>query len=683
MNSFQHTSFTQDSRISKKREDQCPIQSQDKQYVRTHRRSVSNGPLQTIRDVLPANDLGQPSEDEIRSTMTRTFSLHGQHSGLAPTVRMDSPPPELPRELPRWSRVQALRSHPKDLNIRASTVSSVSISSSLYDDDVFGLPFRNETDLGSINLPLEPNTELPMSSSEAIKSWNGHETQTPGTAVFSDSFELARSKLHLRQRESCGSSIERHPLSRNPSSGLTPSLVDRYGPSRSGSSDSRLDMFSKDIFNNYNTHRILPLGNGEDASSFTPVPTQSSSPKSHLAHFNPRKGSPLRASTSVLQEISGNKSSLEDATIIRPSSDPTAQPFIWDETAEIRLGKPSTLKDRDQGHKRQSRQRISFTASRPSSIAFETMLEELADDGNAPSQAPTLPGLFLTSPQQERLSPRPPYVLTFEPWLKPPSTPGRGRQRDLGDYSKVVSVYESYNMERGTSSEDLSTPTRKPSSERPYSRRSSIVPGTPSHPLWLLREPFIQKVSPPNFADSPCILFVNGKDLSSSVPQAPERHPPFESHTIENRPVRGTRIAPTRRSPTRQSPGRDSPMRSAGRSPARPLALAVTNQLRKKNSEIFDSDARYYVNMGAIDILPGTPELNDSEGFELVTPKRTFPKVYKSDDSGPKPIDRAWRKANTGTEVVGLGITTDFERSDYMTTPETIYKQVNHLNGGT
>ncbi|MCJ1321805.1 hypothetical protein MMC15_007150 [Xylographa vitiligo] len=657
-----------------RQDDQYPIRSQAKQYIRTHRRSVSTGPLQTIRDVLPANDVGQPLGDEIRSTMRRTFSLHRHHSGDAPIVRMESPPPELPREIPRWSRVQALRSHPKDPGVRASTVSSVSLSSSLYDDDVFGPPVRNEIDLGSIGLLLEPNNELSMSPNEAIRSWNGHDSQMPGTAVFSNSSELAQAKLYLRQRESCGSSTERHPLSRNPSSGLTPSLVDQYGPSRSASSASRLDTFSKDMSNSSNNHKILPLGNNEDRTTFTLTSTQSSSPKSHLTQFNPRKESPLRVSMSALQETSGNKSSLDDVTTVRPSSDPATQPFIWDEKAEMKPGKPSALKDRDQGHKRQSRQRISFTASRPSSIAFEPMVEELDDDENTLSHAPILPGLFLTSPQQETLSPRPPSILTFEPWLKPPSTPGRGRHRDLGDYSKVVSVYESYNMVQGASSEDLaSTPTRKPSSEKPYNRRSSIVSGTPSHPLWLLREPFIQKVSQPEFVDSPQIPFVNNKTLSSNVSQAPEKRPALENYITKERPEKGTRVAATRRSPVQRSP-----MRSAGRSPTRPLALAVMNQLRKKNSEVFDSDATYYMN-----ILPGTPEMNDSEGLHMITPKRSFPKVHRTGDSGAKPIDRVWGDINREKEVVGLGITADFGRSDRVTTPETIYKQVNHFTGGT
>ncbi|MCJ1434278.1 hypothetical protein MMC27_003645 [Xylographa pallens] len=613
--------------------------------------------------------------------MTRTFSLHRQHSGDAPVVRVYSPPPELPREIPRWSRVQALRSHSKDPNTRASTVSSASMSSSLYDDDVFGPSVRNEIDLGSIGLLPEPINGLLMSSSEAMKNWNGHEAQMPDTAAFSGPFDLARTRLPLWQRESCESSIERHPLSRNPSSGLTPSLVDQYGPSRSGSSASRLNMFNKDMFNNSNTHRILPLSNGEDPSifAFTPLETQSRSSKSHLTHLNPSKKSPLRASMSVLQETSGNKSNLNDLTTARPSSDPTAQPFIWDETVEMKPGKPSALKERDQGHKRQSRQRISFTTSRPTSVAFEAMVEELADDNNTPSRAQTLPSLFLTSPKQERLSPRPPSVLVFEPWLMPPSTPGRGRQRDLGDYSKVVSVYESYNMERGTSSEDLlSTPTRKPTSEKPYNRQSSIVSGTPSDPSWLLREPFIQKISQPELVDIPQKSSMNDKTLSSNVPQASENRPALKNYNTKNLPVKGTRVAPTRQSPTRHSSSRGSPMRRAGRSPTRPLALTIMNQLRKKNSEIFDSDATYYMN-----ILPGTPEINDAEGFDLVTPKRSFSRVHETGHSGPKPMDRVWRNIDRQSEVVGLGISADFERSDHSTTPETIYKQVNHFTGGT
>jgi len=124
-------------------------------------------------------------------------------------------------------------------------------------------------------------------------------------------------------------------------------------------------------------------------------------------------------------------------------------------------------------------------------------------------------------------------------------------------------------------------------------------------------------------------------------------------------------------------------MYGAGRSPTRPLALAVTNQLRKKNSELFDSDARYYMNMGTVDVLPSTPEIKDSEGFDLITPKRSFPTVYKIGDSIPKPIHGPWREANKKSELVGLGITAEYERSGYMTTPDTIFKQVNHFNGGT
>ncbi|MCJ1394107.1 hypothetical protein MMC18_006985 [Xylographa bjoerkii] len=684
VDSSEYTLSTHDMRISAKREDQYGAHSQAKPYVRTHRRSTLAGPFQKIQDALPANGLGQPLEDEIRSTMTRTFSLHSQRSGHAPIVRMDSPPPELPREIPRWSRVQALRSHPKDPGIRPSTVNSISSSSSLYDDDVFGSPFRSEANLGSVGLPLESNKGLPHESDEEIEFWNVHETQTPNATITSNSFELARIKPRLRQPESHGSGVERHPLSRNPSSGLAPSLVDQYVPSRSGSDASRLDMFNKDMFNISNIHRLLPLGTGNDSSTITPTSTQPGSPDSRLPHVNLRKESPLRASMSVLQDTSGNKSSLYGGMTVRPSSDPTTQPFIWDEGVEMKPGKPSVFKGRSQGHKRQSRQRVSLTATRPSSIAFEATVEELADNDNTPSQAPSPPDLFLTSPQQERSSPRPPSIATFEVRLKPPSTPSRGRQRDPGDYSKVVSVYESYNMERGASSEDLlSTPTRKPSSERPYDRRSKILPGTPSHPLWLLREPFIQKVPEPTFADSLQLPFSNDTSLTSNVQRVPKEHPNLESHAREDRIAKGSRVGLTKRSPIRRSPSRGSLMHSAGRSPTRPLALAVTNQLRKKNSEILDSDAKYYMNMGAVDILPGTPELEDLERLELVTPKRSLPKVYKFGDSGQKPIDMAWREINRRTELVGLGITAGYEQSDHMITPETLYNQVNHLNGGT
>ena len=682
VNYSQYTSSTQDSKTSEKPECRSPTHNQTKQYIRTHRRSVSTTSLQTIRDALPANSLVQPLGDETRSTMKRTFSLHSQHSGNAPIARMESPPPELPREIPRWSRVQALRSYPKDPGIRASTISSISISSSLYDDDVFGSPLHYETNFGSASLAFEPKKELPLPSSDTRKSWDVHEIQRPGATVCSDSFELVRAKPNFRQRESYESGIERHPLSRNPSSGLAPSLVDQYGPSRCGSNASGLNIFSKDIFNSSNLYRFVPQS-GHDSSTVTLTSKQSNSPTTRMPCSSPKKESPLRASVSVLQETSGNKSSLLNDVVARPSSDPATQPFIWNEGAEMKPGKPSISKDRKEGHKRQSRQRISFTTSRPSSITFEAMAEELAEDNDVPSQVPALPGLLLTSPQRDRLLPQPPSIAAYEPRLRLPSTPNRVRQGDPGDYSKVVSVYESYTVERGASSEDLfPTPTRKPSSARPHDRRSKIAPGTPSHPLWLLREPFIQTAPQLSFTDSLQLSFMEDDDLTSDVQQTVVKHPAPNSRTPDNCSVRGPRVPPLRWSPTRRSPNRGLPMRSARRSPTRPLALAVSNQLRKKNSEIFDSDARY-LNMGTVDILEGTPEIEDREEFEPETPKCSLPKVHDIDDSNLKQMDRVQRGAKRRTEVLGLGVTGGHEQSDCSPTSETIYSQVNHFNAGT
>ncbi|MCJ1409396.1 hypothetical protein MMC19_003477 [Ptychographa xylographoides] len=673
--------------------------------LRKHRRSVSAGVVENVgRDlgmVLNSSEkpLTQLQRSDPKPKLIRTLSIHSQHSGNAPNERAISPTPDLP--LPRWSRVQALRSHPGHISFRTSVTSSdASLESSQSQEDITQ-PNEN------VSMTFGPTKRSPMMVSPETKFWDMSNANHGNDKDYT--YSTAALKLIPRHpsHHSFQSSIEQPTLSRSGSSGLSPSLVDQYGPSRSGSNASCLNMFNKDVMTSSHSIVPRPLELKRYPKSLQSPRRLPHKPETSTWISGPTNGTPLRSSTSVLQDISGNKGDLPDDCTSRPASLPNTHPFKWDNEYGIRPGKPSSLKQRSEGHKRQSRQRISYIASqsRPGSAIFTTTEEEEGEGEEEGENGLTytrseIPGLMVTSHTRGVSSPQPPPITIIEPQFHQYSTPGKSRLKGDGGYSATMSVYNAYNVDRMGSSEHVEwSPTPKPSAERLQKRRSRPVTGAQTNALWPLGETFnptanstattINSLGVPPAPSSADTRTFNS--FGPQFPQPPKRPPEWRLPTKVS--VRGPRAAPARRSPTRRSPNRASPLRHTTRSPTRLASTelkAQVLQLRRMNSEILDSDAslcKQFLNMGGTSPLSGTPEITPTDGFGLVTP-RSPPdsRVHELSGSGRILMETAWRNSLTKKDIVGLGISHAgdwLQQDNPWGTPERVYAEVNHLHTGS
>jgi len=596
--------------------------------LRAHRISTSDSLLDVAKrrnDQVPksgtiaSNQLQETSQRPVRQ---RTLSLHSQSSGYVPTYRPKSPPPEIPR----YSRIQPSRSHPTNNGDRTSTASFDSTSSSLYEDDVTS-DSHYEDAVGSSSPEAKVSTNA--------TAYGG----PPGDHGILDLGKHLESKLTFTGATSCAelstsaaSQSQSQPrfnqfmrtnpgprrVHRSPSSGLTPSLVDQHGPSRNVSNASYFDMANK------NTSRSTglnspgsPTSNSENKRYLPPQRYDDES----LTGFGEAMSMP--APLSILQDISGNRGSLSAGDTTHPATD---DPFKWDIVGTIDPGKPSALKDRSEGHRRQSCQRISFQSPSPGSHILTAMPEERVVITDAPSANLRPPDFFVTAPEYTISAPRPPSIPFFDPQLAHHYIPQRRQQKPGGDYSATLSVYNLYNGV--SSSEELaSTPTRKPSAERAHNRQSRFFPnGDDTNPSWPLRGN--SQLEMQQLLDNKTVMAAKNNILQISpldvttfesfAPRFPEpQGKPPEFRLPANRGVRGPRAAPPRRTPTGRSPHRRSPLRQAAQpssSNKRPPVLKpFALHLRRANSEISETDAMICKFLGGDDItpLPQTPELED------------------------------------------------------------------------
>ena len=600
---------------------------------RAHRKSVSDGFLEIAKrgdPEAPKNDTGGFNEGQHTSqrlTRRRTLSLHSQGSGHVPLHRLESPPPELPR---KFSRIQILGIQPATNGRRNSIASVESAYSSHYEDDFVycsqnddrdARPPSNETDLSTIAqaFGVPKGSPIVMGSGKLLTSKlpSGEAIDYAETSMSGNSQPQHRSNQFLR------SNTRQRRVHRSQSSGLTPSLVDQHGPSRNVSNASHFDLMSKDT--SRGTGPSSPQSPRATNSNEGDLPLQR--PKNEST-FGLGDAMSMRASASILQDISGNRCSLSVEDTARSTSVPTAQPFKWDTDGTIEPGKPSTLKGRSEGHKRQSCQRISFPSSSPGSKILAPMPEERSEGMEVLDARSGPPGLSVTVTEHSVSAPRPPSISTFEPQLGHLNVP---HTRQQGDYSATLSVYNEYTM--NSSSEELEgTPTRKPSAGRAQNRQSRFIyTRHESNTSWPLR-------GSSNFGTQPSsntnnALVTNGNtlqipalDATSFSPRFPDpqRKPPEwrlpTSHTI-----RGPRAAPPRRTHTGRSPRRQSPLRQAAKPSSNnkilPHLKDNVKELRRQNSEVWDSDAmlfKQFINLGDSSPLPATPELQDDGAvFEM------------------------------------------------------------------
>ncbi|KAL9615696.1 MAG: hypothetical protein Q9204_008688 [Flavoplaca sp. TL-2023a] len=338
-------------------------------------------------------------------------------------------------------------------------------------------------------------------------------------------------------------------LPRSASSGLSMSLLDRVSPNPKAT-----------------------LNPPNPALKVSPARRQSRVPQPSILlglnvfQLNDDKKS-KRASTSVLQAVSGNQSSpIKNPWMDRPSSIATEDPFRWDPKTSMQPGKPSAMKNPAQKHKRRSTVRISnipviipssnpyrFSASSRGQPPFSPLTSPLSHLSTTHSNQNSI---FNPSarPSSTTSSLRPPSLLTFNPQLpkgirasyspsrsstttKPPSQPTKG---ETSPYSPTFSMIPLYAPPSPTlsspspSSSIASTPTRKPSVSQRHPRQSANHPNRrraifPHGAGWppLLSSSITPQDPPTDLTPSPAqrgsqSAFFDGSTASNG-PQQPEK----------------------------------------------------------------------------------------------------------------------------------------------------------------
>jgi hypothetical protein len=342
---------------------------------------------------------------------------------------------------------------------------------------------------------------------------------------------------------------------------------------------------------------------------------------------------------------------------------PTTRPFKWDSGVGVEPGRSSAMKPRSEGHKRQSRQRISFVPSRPGSRLFATTLEESEEEG-----------LTEAAPERNVGSLWPASLATFQPQIEiTTTTPQKKADKDEGDYSATMSMYNIYTAEQDSTENLYWTPTRKPHAERSNAHLSTAISENIDPGQWPRSVPNRDVLSQkpgdslrPLSSEHPIFTGFEGK-FPQPPKQPPKQRPP-EWRLPVTRPIRGPRAAPAARSPSRRSPQRSSPLRQITRSPDKLAQDIKTHvmRLRRMNSEISDTDAvtKRFLNMGGASSLPDTPEGSiggDGEVFELVKPReRGDEKEVELGNFGRRLMEKARRESVGEREgPTGLGIEVD------------------------
>ncbi|KAL8796916.1 MAG: hypothetical protein Q9182_007278 [Xanthomendoza sp. 2 TL-2023] len=457
--------------------DSSPSAVLPKPLFHGQQRSFSHGTIMTKTHQTKMNGpLRGPSADlELQilqlARMPRSSSLCSQHPGEAPTI----PVPALPIERSVRKEVQSKNRTMEMSPQRVSGMSLLSGDTSVLDEAASRAFSQAETDFTSINLTSPPgsqSTPIGLGISDGTNpKWNFSRTDRSASPL---SASKARSiRLQLSQQQSFCASIH-NSIPRSPSSGLSMSLLNQTSPN------------PKTAFNLAKSTREVP------AQQRSKMPQSSATNVFQLIEDNKAK----RASTSILQAVSGNQSSpLKNPWNDRPSSIATEDPIRWDPKTSMHPTKPSAMrKNPAQRHKRQSCVRISnIPVIIPSSNPYRL------SGSLQPSISPLTSSLpsFSTDPIS-RLSiptnPRPPSLSTFNPTLPksihPPSNALLQPSTENTPYSPTFSMIPLYappspsTISSSPSTSPFPTPTRHPSTRRPAAhpnRRHAIFPPSSTH----------------------------------------------------------------------------------------------------------------------------------------------------------------------------------------------------------
>ncbi|KAL8847545.1 MAG: hypothetical protein Q9221_007404 [Calogaya cf. arnoldii] len=493
-------------------------------------RSSSHGNLATsaFNPRLGESDPTSTEDVELQNLqlarMPRSSSLCSQQPGQAPT----EPVPPLPIELPATKEAQS-KNIPTDLSPqRVSGISLLSGDTSVLDESASRAFSHAETDFTSISLtsPLGSHSPVGLGISTNNPKWNFSRIDRSASPLSASKTRNIRPQV--TQQHSFRASVH-NSLPRSASSGLSISLLDRVSPNPKSTLKPS---------NANSTLRVPPLG---QLQSRVPLPTP------NIFQVAEDKKS-KRASTSVLQAVSGNQGSpIKNPWTDRPSSIATEDPFRWDPKTSMQPGKPSAMKNPAQRHKR--RRTIYHPNRRHAIFPHGAGWPPLLSSSITPRDPPSELSLSLPLP------------------LSPPQS----------------SIFEkpTFSQKQEWDRQEEWNPTRPP----------SFLFQFPSPPL-----------TTTTFSSAPSIS--NSTSTSTSTQHPPPRHP---AHTIPHRSlstspskphspthhlqILGPRPLPTHRSritkPSSISPRSSTSLNRRSASPAKAdLLRRSILELRRMNSEV-------------------------------------------------------------------------------------------------
>ena len=502
----------------------------------------------------------------------------------------------------------------------------------------------------------------------------------------SDQFTIPNVRSQVSTQQSFTPNIEQHDLTRSPSSGLAPSLVDRLVP-RDTSIVTNLN--ERQPRSCVNLVRNIPNSSNSDTytenfkSNENFVVEQDRQALSVILNGSKNK----RASTSILQSCCQTNPP-QRPTKKRPSSFPSSRHLDWNNSI-IQPGKPSAMKRRSQGHKRQGRVRISFVAPETTPTRSVTTVQE-QDETLESLETPEMlgdckesiiPANLVSTSNEMGSSLYPPSRANFDP------SPRTEDQEQDDYYSATMSMCNFHdNVFDHPPDFTVSTPKDSCHHETSYKpqddedrfslalndlelalitsprlrsdlNKHSLFNSSLSKPCGPSSHPtFIPETRPPSF------LF--------SFPNPTLKHQ-TESKEPSTPTVRGPRAAPLRmRSPTRRSPSR-SPTRPPARHPQRPsplrnvikvtppqsssslLANNVKQEIRRHNSDAVTLDPnerKNYLHMGGrASILEEAPSDHADITLSSMLARLSSCQIEQADVAVESPYTMASRgKGGTG-----------------------------------
>ena len=433
-----------------------------KPLFHNNRRSASYGAIPRHADIsmkqsgLYVVDL--KDTDFHHARLPRSTSLYAQHTANAPPTE---PLPPLPLN---GSKLRSFHSVKSSNEQRGSGHSLLSGNTSVLDGGGSQCFSQVETDLTSTCMTSPTglgSVGLGISGDEGFK-WEASEVTRTASPV--EALKKTNIRPQLQTQNSFRASMQQS-LPRSGSSGLSLSLL-HQSPFRHPQTIPQTKDGSAEVgMTKLKVHR------GLEGTKFARRGVSPSSPLSRNSELKVHKNVHPKRSSAVLQAVSGNHGSpLHDGVKSRPLSVATSDPSQWEKEKELKPGKPSAMKGRVQGHKRNSCVRISNI---PIFIPSPGPLQPPAEEQEEPPKRLSAPTFTFGKSLQNPPQLRPPSRLIFDPQLSPTPKPRSTRlsyhRTSATDDSPTFSLLNLHNPSDYDFSSPLATPTRRSSNATRYS----------------------------------------------------------------------------------------------------------------------------------------------------------------------------------------------------------------------